>query len=68
MISPKAVFLKATESELSEPYRERHLTGALENIFLHKIDIYLKLQYQVLFEKDFFFKLESLISPKATFP
>ena len=57
---------KKTEPELYEPQRENHFTGALENTFLCKTDIYLKLQYN-LFEKAVFFNMWSLISPKAVF-
>ena len=64
--SPKAGFLKKAEAELYEPQRENHFTGALENTFLCKTDIYLKLQYN-LFEKAVFFNMWSLISPKGAF-
>ena len=47
---------KKTEPELYEPQRENHFTGALENTFLCKTDIYLKLQYN-LFEKAVFFNM-----------
>ena len=34
---------RKSESELFEPYRKNHFTGAPENIFLCKVDTYLNL-------------------------
>ena len=43
LISLKPALVKTANSELFEPWRKKHFTGAPQNTFLCKVDAYLKL-------------------------